>query len=253
MQNLKLMQNMNEDPQLTILNIVNTRWLFMSNVVHNLYQVIFSVIDALNDDMINAEHSKDRDKASQLVNALDPKFIITTMFLADLMYILSKMIKTFQCDHIDLSEVKYSLEITISAIEAQFIGTNETPPTYGTILHQYIVDNNIPSNSLPSFISKFAKAIINSLKNRFPDSEIYNALRIFDPKFLPQKESEISNYGDDDIKVIAEYFGNDHFSTDGKKFSAYFNIIDLKQEWGMVKQIMKSIRSFNFVKGWEHI
>src|SRR6266540_7307559 len=100
------------------------------------------------------------DKASQLVNALDPKFIIITMFLADLMYILSKMIKTFQCNHIDLSKVKYSLKITISAIEAQFIRTNETPPTYGMILHQYIVDNNIPSNSLPSFISKLQKQLL---------------------------------------------------------------------------------------------
>jgi len=96
------------------------------------------------------------------------------------------------------------------------------------ILHQYIVDNNIPSNFLPSFISKFAKAIINFLKNRFSDLEIYNALRIFDLKFLPQKESEILNYRDDDIKIIAEYFENNYFSTDDKKFSAYFNIIDLK-------------------------
>lgn len=89
MQNLKLIQ-------LTILNIINTRWLPMSNVVHNLHQVIFSVIDALNDDVNNVENSKDRDRASQLVSNLDPEFIISTMFLADLMYILSKMIKIFQ-------------------------------------------------------------------------------------------------------------------------------------------------------------
>ncbi len=118
MQNLKLMQNINKDPQLTILNIINTRWLSMLNIVYNLYQVIFLVINILNDDIINAEHSKDKNKAFQLVNALDLKFIIIIIFLADLMYILSKMIKTFQYDHIDLSKVKYSLKITISAIEA---------------------------------------------------------------------------------------------------------------------------------------
>jgi len=64
MQNLKFMQNMNKDSQLTILNIVNIRWLSILNIVHNLYQIIFSVIDALNDNMINAKHFKDRDKAS---------------------------------------------------------------------------------------------------------------------------------------------------------------------------------------------
>src|SRR3954451_20273658 len=102
MQNLKLMQDANEDLQLNILNIINTRWLSMSNVVHNLHQIIFSVIDALNDDMNNAENSRDKTRASQLVDNLDPNFIILTMFFADLMYILSKMIKTFQRDHIDL-------------------------------------------------------------------------------------------------------------------------------------------------------
>ncbi len=60
--------------------------------------------------------------------------------------------------------------------------------------------------------------------------KIYNALRIFDLKFLPQKESEISNYRNDDIKILAEYFENDYFLTDGKKFSVYFNIINLKQK-----------------------
>src|SRR5581483_1927140 len=95
MQNLKLMQDVNEDPQLTVLNIINTRWLSMSNVVHNLHQIIFSVIDALNDDMGNAENLKEREWASQLISNLDPNFIISTIFLADLMYILTKMIKIF--------------------------------------------------------------------------------------------------------------------------------------------------------------
>ena len=105
---------------------------------------------------------------------------------------------------------------------------------------------------LPSFISKFTETIIKALKNWFLDSEIYSALRIFDPKFLPSKESDIVNYEDNDIKILVEYFGNDRISA-GKNFPAYFNEIDLKQEWGIVKQIMKSIRDFNFVKGWEHI
>jgi len=37
MQNLKMIQDALEDPQLNILNIVNTRWLSMSNSVKNLH------------------------------------------------------------------------------------------------------------------------------------------------------------------------------------------------------------------------
>ena len=137
----------------------------MLNVVHNLHQIIFSIMDALNNDMTNAVSSKDRDQTSQLVNNLDPNFIISTIFLADLIYILSKIIKIFQCDHIDLSEVKHSLETTISVIKVQFIGTEEILLTYGTILHKYIIDNNLIADHLPSFISKFAEAIIKALKS----------------------------------------------------------------------------------------
>ncbi|CAB5383548.1 unnamed protein product [Rhizophagus irregularis] len=200
------------------------------HIANNVPVLRYLVIDALNDDMNNAENPKERDRTSQLISSLDPNFIISTMFLADLMYILTKMIKMFQRDHIDLSELKHSLETTISAIKAQFIGTEEVSPTYGTILHQYMDDNKILPDNLPSFISKFAKAIIESLKNRFPDSEIYNALRIFDPKFLPQRESDIANYGNNEIKILIEYFGNDRLSATGKKFSAYINETELKQE-----------------------
>lgn len=129
--------------------------------------------------------------------------------------------------------MKHSLETTISAIKAQFIGTEEVSPTYGTILYKYMVDNNIYFNSIPSFILKFSEAIIRVLKNRFPDSGIYNALRIFDPKFLPQRESDIAYYGNNEIKILVEYYGNDRFSATGEKFPAYFNEVELNQEWGI--------------------
>jgi hypothetical protein len=53
--------------------------------------------------------------------------------------------------------------------------------------------------------------------------------------------------------MLVEYFGNDRLLDSGENFPAYFNETDLKQEWGVVKQIMKSVRSFDFVKAWEHI
>ncbi len=42
-----------EDLQLSVLYIVNTWWLSLSNVISNLHQIIFLIIDAFNDDAIN--------------------------------------------------------------------------------------------------------------------------------------------------------------------------------------------------------
>ena len=42
-----------EDSQLSVLRIINTQWLLLSNAISNLHQIIFSIIDMLDDDAIN--------------------------------------------------------------------------------------------------------------------------------------------------------------------------------------------------------
>ncbi|CAG8817285.1 19875_t:CDS:1, partial [Gigaspora rosea] len=74
---------------------------------------------------------------------------------------------------------------TISAITTQFIGYDNTPPTYGTHLSTYMTENFINPEQLPSSIFEFARALIQSLKSRFPDTSLYNAMKIFEPRLLP--------------------------------------------------------------------
>ncbi|CAB4436947.1 unnamed protein product [Rhizophagus irregularis] len=94
-------------------------------------------------------------------------------------------------------DIKIHLDTTYDAITAQFIGFDGS---YGTHLQKYVQDYNILSENLPSFIKSFSEAIINSIKSRFPQSDLYHSFRIFDPKLLPIKENELGNYGNDDIK-----------------------------------------------------
>ncbi|CAG8661684.1 20312_t:CDS:2, partial [Gigaspora rosea] len=86
-----------EDPQLTILNIVNTRWLSMSNT-------------------------------KNLLDELDYEFVIATKYLADLMFILMKLINIFQREFVSFSAIKIYLDTTYDAITAQFIGIDEADP-----------------------------------------------------------------------------------------------------------------------------
>ncbi|PKK65765.1 hypothetical protein RhiirC2_785679 [Rhizophagus irregularis] len=73
-------------------------------------EVLFSVIDALNDDAINAEYPKDRIRATQLINNLDTEFNVH--FIKDDQNISTRLYT------VDLSELKHSLETTISTIKA---------------------------------------------------------------------------------------------------------------------------------------
>jgi len=61
-----MMQEINNEPILTVLNLCDTRWLSLSNSVHNLHQIMNSVLAALNDDMLEGD-----EHASVLLEQLD--------------------------------------------------------------------------------------------------------------------------------------------------------------------------------------
>ncbi|CAG8536934.1 15298_t:CDS:2, partial [Racocetra persica] len=67
----------------------------------------------------------------------------------------------------------------INTIQAQFIGSNKALPTYTTI---------------------------ESLNNHFPNQELYNVLKIFDPEQLPKLDSELSNYSNEKIKFLSDFY-----------------------------------------------
>jgi len=133
---LKLMQEINDEPTLKVLNLCDTQWLSLSNSVHNLHQIMNSVLAALNDDMLEGD-----EHASVLFGQLDQDFISATMFLADLMNILKRLIKIFQLDNLSLSQYKPNIDAAIKEIIAEFIGDGEVLPNHGMILKNYLEEN----------------------------------------------------------------------------------------------------------------
>ncbi|CAG8618526.1 6518_t:CDS:2 [Cetraspora pellucida] len=79
MMHLKITEENFGDPHLTVLNIIETRWLLLSNVIQNLNQILSSIIDALLEDSYNYTI------AEALYNSIDETFIITTKFFADIL------------------------------------------------------------------------------------------------------------------------------------------------------------------------
>ncbi|CAG8477749.1 16840_t:CDS:2 [Rhizophagus irregularis] len=122
------------------------------------------------------EFTPDIEFAKNLLDELDWEFVISTKYLADLMFILTK-------------------------------------------------------SKLPSFIKSFSEAIINSIKSRFPQSDLYHSFRIFDLKLSPIKENELGNYGNDDIKKLSDYYGVDKMDDEGNIVEKIINGDNVKQEW----------------------
>ena len=244
--NLKLIQNTLEEPELVLLKIISTRWLSFSNVINNFHQIIESVKGALLDDSIQSN------TALELLSTIDEEFEIITMFLADFFFILSKLIRAFQSDQVTLSDVQNNINITIEAIQTQFIGNDGINPTYGTNLQDYLSQHNIPILNIPSFISDFANAIITSLKNRFPDRELYWAMGIYDPQQLPTNNKDLINYGEKEINILCDFYGTKK-EQDNTTFDPLLDKKALKSEWGLVKLFLKNYQNLHFTEAWQKI
>ncbi|CAG8763530.1 15065_t:CDS:2, partial [Gigaspora rosea] len=173
----KLFQSLdNEDPQLSILRVVSTRWLSLSNAVSNLHQIIFSIKDALYDKALNDSCVKTRHRAKALYDDIDSKFILATKYLADLLSIISKLTKIFQSDYVALSDVYKQLNVAIESITLEFTGyeDDDIAPTCGYFLREYI----------------------------FPDVGIYNAMRIFDFSQIPISPREMVTFRENEIQPL---------------------------------------------------
>lgn len=236
-----------EDPQLAILNIVNTRWLSMSNSAPNigfsnwcitLWCWIWWKIHL----------------AKNLLDELNWEFVTSMKYLADLMFILTKLINVFQKEFVSFADIKIHLDTTYDAITAQFIGFDRSTPLYGTHLRKYMHDYNILPENLPSFIKSFSEAIIDSIKSRFSQSDLYHSFRIFDPKLFPTRESKSGDYGKEDINKLSDYYGVDKVDGWWRKYSGkIINSDNVRQEWEVAKYYIKQIKGQDAAGGWKYI
>ncbi|CAG8740154.1 11599_t:CDS:2, partial [Cetraspora pellucida] len=232
METLKMVEKLLDDPDLHLLRIVKTRWLSLSNVVSNLHRILDSVVNALFLD------SKTEKVAQSLLDSIDQTFYITTNFLADILGNLKRLTLSFQSEHISLTEIKLQIATVIQTINESFIGTENFSPTWGYHLRTYLQTNDLASEDIPDFIQQFAIATIENLNRQFPDRKILNAFSIFDPQNLLEKES-LSDYGNDEIYILANYYGKEKTSK------------DLIQEWNFVRILLKNFASLKLLDAWK--
>jgi hypothetical protein len=243
---LKMMQDINDEPLLQILNLCDTRWLSFSNSVSNLYRIMNSVLAALDEDAKGGDR-----QARLLYDQLDQDFILATMYFADLTSILKKLINIFQLDFLSFSQFKKNLDNAIKELKYEFIGNEQSPPNNGHIFSTYLNCHNLDS---PPFVKEYSIAIIDAIERRFPQTELYNSFSIFDPKEIPDDDSQLNLYGIKEIEFLGNFYGEIKF-VDGNGFQEIIDRNQLFEEWRLVKYILQFNKSneLDFINFWKFI
>jgi len=143
MYELKSIQENSENPDLAILNIVDTRWLSWATVINNFHQILDDIHLAL------IQQKETNQIANFLHQALTTEFYIFTKFLADILSTMKSMILVFQSDYVSLAETRQQLSMTIESITSDFIGNENSLPCYGIHLANYMNESNLSGEDLP--------------------------------------------------------------------------------------------------------
>ncbi|CAB4423051.1 unnamed protein product [Rhizophagus irregularis] len=66
------------------------------------------------------------------------------------------------------------------------------------------------------------------------DNDLYDSMKILDPKELPLQKSTLSLYGIEKLKLLCEYFENQKYKSNGIIVQPLINSSECKKEWQML-------------------
>jgi hypothetical protein len=87
------------------------------------------------------------------------------------------------------------------------------------------------------FAVAFAKAVIHELLERFSNTEIMEAFRIFNPLFYPDERSEAMRWGEAELNALLEHFGTAKRVGD-KLFEPFIDAEKARVEWPKLRNAL---------------
>ncbi|CAJ0827622.1 16484_t:CDS:10 [Entrophospora sp. SA101] len=192
-----------EQSDINILNNEDTQWVSWITVVHNFNLIIDDIKLELQKKLTSSLMAK------FLHDSIDTQFIIATKFLADMLGIIHSMVVAFQTDCLFLGETEKQLLNVTQQITDNFIGSENSAPRYGTHLASYITLNLIQPENLP------------------------------DPREIPIEQKLLKRYGEEEIKVLIDFYGKQKYNDFGVLYSPFIEEKIVLKEWKTVKNLLK--------------
>jgi hypothetical protein len=78
-------------------------------------------------------------------------------------------------------------------------------------------------------------------------------MRILDPCETPLDRDELHNYGETEIKILADFYGKSKNNKLNILCEAILDGEKLITEWRMVRNILCDYKDFNFIEAWQRI
>ena len=142
------------------------------------------------------------------------RFVVSLHFLCDVLSTLVQLNKTFQIPVYHPCDSQRKVSEVIQALKNRYLQKEIRWGPFVQECMQAIENNKInveereptkqatEKTKLENNVTKFVGAILENLEARFPNSELIQATRIFDPKAIPTSDSDFIPYGEAELRVL---------------------------------------------------
>ncbi|XP_061170873.1 zinc finger protein 862-like [Saccostrea echinata] len=233
---LKEIQNILDDPCLTIKEINSVRWLSYFSALSTVQRTVDSLLTYL----AEADGNKDAKAAGLRKKIASESFISITYMMMDAMAPVTILSQFFQTENVDLALVKVKIDLCLSDLEKiKSMGSphlqavkEEMDVQTGFFQGHSIKKTNLNLNNLTAdFIDALKENIIASILALRPISFLSN--------------EELINFGEEEINTLCKFHGerrtvewSDEKGNHKNSSEAVISAEKTKEEWNFLKRVV---------------
>ena len=201
-------------PQLKMLKPGDTRWLSHRNSVHAIRRSFSPLVVAL-ESIYEEQGDAKAFGLAKLVRSYN--FIAAVSMLCDALDPVARLCTALQAKTLDFAELSFLVDACIADLEAMLNSPDEATEQFkkiDTLLSTELqewdlqVSDEMKSRFKRDVFVPYFQNLIDNVKGRFEDSRgIVTALSVFDVRHLPKKESELRDYGLEQMRVLLDFYG----------------------------------------------
>lgn len=217
----------------TMKRACQTRWLSFDNAIQSLFQELLAVVQTLN------KFSNEATAYGLMKKITSLKFIGTIYILQKVLPILAGLSQHFQKGNVNFSMIAPALDSTKTNLKS--LSEEEI---FSSLLHDLSTDGRLSTlnvdvseftlDLLKRNLRKYIEALCTNIDERFEQSPLFAAFSVFDPRCLPERESEeFSSYGTASISTLADHFFQENDVKEqalAEWHNLKFNLVSWKRE-----------------------
>ena len=244
-----------EEPVRTYKEVFSVRWLSL----HDALEAVILTWPSLQTSLENEVASSNNPSAKGLLHDTSQFiFLSTCNFLLDALSVLKKLVKIFQVCDVDFSILKPIVQSAILTLQTQVTTPGPRLASFlvavgedkcEEYLNHKICDTQPQRTQFANIREKFTDKLITNLQNRFPEREtdLLNAMVIFDMQQLPTSPSELANSGTAELETLLQHYGEERNGT-----APFVESDACRGEWMLMKQLVsKNYPSMQIHPLWE--